>query len=79
MALRELKPEDMYLTYHNPISWLETVWLALDEHREIQSLEDDERWDDICTAMAWIAESMGIAYDEYGEFVYAKDAVDEAM
>lgn len=78
MPLRELKPEDMHLTYQNPVSWLETVWLALDEHREIQSFEDDERWDDICTAMSWIATSLGIEYDEYGDLVYTREAVDQS-
>ena len=75
MTLRELEPQDMHLTYGNPVSWLETIWLALDEHREMHN--DDERWDDICSAMTWIAESMGIEYDEYSDLVKTREAVDQ--
>ena len=60
------------LTYHDKESWLETIWDALHEYRdqcapsEINGVgfpQNDEVWDDICTAMAWIAESVGVEAD----------------
>ena len=56
------------LTANNRDSWFETVWNALHDYREqcapaeidgIPFPENDEAWDDICTAMAWIAEAAG--------------------
>jgi hypothetical protein len=56
------------LTANNMDSWFETVWNALHDYREqcapaeidgLQFPENDEAWDDICTAMAWIAEAAG--------------------
>mgnify|MGYP003644534001 FL=1 len=52
----------------DPNSWLETVWHALHDYRENLIPESDERydeqWDDICTAMGWIDETiMGDADD----------------
>ena len=48
----------MELHAKNPQSWIETVWDALHGFREDCISTDDEQWDDICTAMAWITESM---------------------
>ena len=46
-------------------SWLETVWEALFERQDahegraaVGTETYEERWDDICTAMAWIEESL---------------------
>ena len=36
-------------------SWLAVVWEALEEHDY-----PEEQWDDICTAMAWIREELGL-------------------
>lgn len=45
-------------------SWMNTVWGALEGYRENCIPPDDpqydEEWDDICTAMAWIRESLGL-------------------
>lgn len=47
----------------DPVSWLDTIWEALDCHRENNIPEGDPahdaQWDDICTAMAWISEEVG--------------------
>ena len=53
----------------DPDSWIETIWDALHSFREHQLPEGDdkydEQWDDICTAMAWIDETiMGDADEE---------------
>jgi len=52
------------LRANNPESWLETVWDALGGYREdcIPEGEEmyDEEWDDICTAMAFIREELGL-------------------
>ncbi len=54
------------LTRGNPQSWLSTIWDALGGYREncIPESEGDPiydaLWDDICTAMAWISEELGI-------------------
>ena len=44
-------------------SWLETVWDALQGFREDCISTDDEQWDEICTAMAWITEELGFEFD----------------
>lgn len=57
----------MDLTHSNKASWLETIWCALECHRENSIPEGvdeyDEEWDDICTAMAWITEELGMSED----------------
>jgi len=46
-------------------SWLETIWNALHSHREtcipegVDPAYDDE-WSDICSAMAWVREVLGL-------------------
>jgi hypothetical protein len=37
-------------------TWLATVW---DTIHQLEVVED-ARWDDVCTAMAWIAEDLGL-------------------
>lgn len=48
------------LTYGNRESWLETVWEALHAYREGDPGVTDETWDEICTAMAWVTEELGL-------------------
>jgi len=52
----------MILTHSDKISWIETVWDALQSHRENCIPEGvdnhDAEWDEICTAMAWIQEEL---------------------
>ena len=53
----------MELRANDSDSWLETIWDALHAyHEDLISSSDDEMnekiWDDICTAMAWITESV---------------------
>lgn len=51
---------------------LEIIWDALAAYREDLIPEGDEiydkEWDDICTAMAWITEDLGLEYID-GELV----------
>ena len=58
----------MDLKANDPVSWLVTVWDALEGYREncIPEGHDlyDEQWNDICTAMAWIAEELEITNEE---------------
>ena len=46
-------------------SWLETIWDALSAYREdcIPEGEDryDREWENICTAMAWVSEELGVS------------------
>jgi hypothetical protein len=51
------------LQRYNKTSWLETVWDALQGFREDCISTDDEQWDEICTAMAWITEELGFEFD----------------
>lgn len=58
------------MTMTNPTSndvnsWLETVWEALFEWQDahegraaVGTETYEQRWNDICTAMAWIEENM---------------------
>ena len=43
----------MTLTSNSRESWLQNLWDALDQH----SMSED-RWDDVCTAMAWLKEDI---------------------
>jgi len=52
---------------YNKTSWTETVWNALQGFREDCISTDDDLWDEICTAMRWIEEEIGIDYNEEGE------------
>ncbi len=50
---------------HDPETWLEVIWNALESHRETcipEGLDKayDEQWSDICTAMAWVREALGL-------------------
>ena len=49
-------------------TWVKTIWNALDNYRFTRDILnapiDDAAWDDICTAMAWIAEDMEVDSDE---------------
>ena len=44
-------------------SWFETVWDALWEGQDREAYSPDQ-WDEICTAMAWIAEAAGHQTEE---------------
>jgi hypothetical protein len=48
----------------DPKSWVDAVWEALAGFREDCIPEGDpaydEQWSDICTAMAWIEEELGV-------------------
>ena len=52
----------MELKANDSDTWLETVWDALHAYREDLIPEGDKQydeiWNDICTAMAWITESV---------------------
>ncbi|MDB4342547.1 hypothetical protein OAA20_00530 [bacterium] len=52
----------MELRANDSDSWLETVWDALHAYRADLIPEGDEQydeiWSDICTAMAWISETV---------------------
>lgn len=49
-------------------TWVETIWQALWAYRETQIPEGDAaydaEWDEICTAMAWLSEELGIEDEE---------------
>tara|TARA_Y100000389_G_C17444522_1_gene510726 strand:+ start:489 stop:680 length:192 start_codon:yes stop_codon:yes gene_type:complete len=49
-----------YLTVANVETWFEVVWDALESFRANEIPEgdplNDDRWSEICTAMAWIVE-----------------------
>jgi hypothetical protein len=50
----------MQLTRFDTKAQLELIWEALECYREdcISGEEYDSKWDDICTAMAWITEGI---------------------
>ena len=53
----------MPLTHGDRASWLEEIWKALEDWRDAHPESDaqwDERWDEICTAMAWIGEDLDV-------------------
>jgi hypothetical protein len=53
--------------------WLETIWDALGSHRENCIPEGepsyDAQWDDICTAMAWLTESLSLELNDHGDYI----------
>jgi hypothetical protein len=66
---------------YNVPEQLEIIWDALTAYREDLIPEGDEmydkQWDDICTAMAWITEDLGLEYID-GELVDIRLDGDEA-
>ena len=50
------------LTANDKESWMKTIWDALDEYHDLipDDLEHEDKKDDICTAMAWIREDLGL-------------------
>jgi len=57
----------MKLTSNDKASWIHTIWIALEEWEEAHEGRNaeggetfEERSDDICMAMAWIAEELGV-------------------
>jgi hypothetical protein len=52
------------VTRGSPETWLAAIWEALHSYRETTIPEGDQdhdhEWDEICTAMAWIAEELGV-------------------
>jgi hypothetical protein len=71
----------MTVTSNNPQSWLETIWNALHMAREDcipESNPDyDNQWNDICEAMAWLTESLGLELNDSGDYEDAKKLIDE--
>ncbi len=63
----------MVVTSNNPQSWLETIWDALHMARENCIPESDpdydNQWNDICEAMAWLTESLGLELNDSGDYV----------
>jgi len=50
---------------NDPETWLEIIWNGLESHRENcipEGLDEayDEEWSEICTAMAWVREALGL-------------------
>jgi hypothetical protein len=61
----------MKLTANNKAAWLSTIWKALDEWQDAHEGRNaaggetfEARYDDICTAMAWIAEELGVEQED---------------
>ena len=48
----------MKLTNTDKSTWIETLWMALEDYRENCISTDDSQWDEICTAMAWISDEL---------------------
>jgi hypothetical protein len=44
------------ISYKDKSTWLAVVW---DTIHQLEVVED-ARWDEVCTAMAWIAEELGL-------------------
>ena len=51
----------------DPNTWVETVWDALGNYRTDLIPEgdktNDDQWDNICSAMHWISETLGVEED----------------
>ena len=59
------------LTYGKRASWLNTIWNALGEWQDAYEGRNavggetfEDRYDDICTAMAWIAEELDVEMED---------------
>jgi len=48
------------LTHANKESWLEIIWETLEPYQDDIA---DEVWDELCTAMAWIAEELNVVME----------------
>jgi hypothetical protein len=57
------------VTRDDPLGQLRAVWEVLQMAREDCISEDgngpnDAQWEEVCTAMAWIAEDLGVAPED---------------
>ena len=64
-------------THCDERSWFQTIWDALHHWRSL-ALEpndptDDEDWNKVTEAMAWITEELGYELDEDGDYVRDPD------
>jgi hypothetical protein len=52
------------LKFNDPATWLACIWEALEYVRDEHLMEGDEvadaQWNDLCTAMAWVSETLGV-------------------
>lgn len=52
------------VTHNDPATWLAAIWDVLHMAREDCISEGtashDRQWDEVCTAMAWVQESLGL-------------------
>lgn len=46
------------LTFNSEVSWIATIWKALDELP--QEYTESDEWDEVTTAMAWIQQRLGV-------------------
>ena len=59
------------LTKTDKGSWLVTVWAALEDYADYvaDNKGSEEQWEEICTAMAFITDELGLEYNEDGDYV----------
>jgi len=49
------------LTHNDRASWIAIIWDVINGTSEVnEGRNEDEEWDDVCTAMAWIMEEIGV-------------------
>lgn len=75
LFLKEVAMNDM--TQNNSESWLKVIWAALDNYRENNIPQGDESydetWDELCTAMAWVREELGLSSEVDAEISNVKE------
>ena len=64
----------MKLTSLDKAVWLSTIWTALEEWQDeyegraaVGTDTYEQRWDDICTAMAWLAEDLDVNQEDVAQ------------
>ena len=65
LSSRSSQNEPREVVYNDTQSWLGAIWHVLHMAREDCISEDkngpnDRAWEEVCTAMAWVAEDLGV-------------------
>ena len=63
----------MTVTKNNPQSWLDAIWESVWAYEQTfgdcLDSETSDKIDDMKTAMAWIAESLGLGLNDNGDYI----------
>ncbi len=79
--VKQRKPNEKKMTselkFNDPCSWIATIWDALDKLPLDVNPFDNKEWDEVCTAMGWISDELGVYEDDYGYHLSSESDEDD--